>query len=158
MTMTLTSSENKIQRLNCRYSLPTCIWKCNVLIFLSLYSPNFLLWYKVPILFPFTFWHDVRHDAFIIHWHLKDQGTFIPVGAQRGTPKKTIFLPEFCNEICTIYAWTIQNHNSEKKNQNVVPFQNGGQITDFYFASFQFWPKFEKPLSQRNFSIKFGSE
>ena len=27
---------------------------------------------------------------------------------------------------------------------NVVPFQNGGQITDFYFASFQFWTNFEK--------------
>ena len=31
-----------------------------------------------------------------------------------------------------------------KKNENVVPFQNGGQITDFYFTSFRFWPKFEK--------------
>ena len=31
-----------------------------------------------------------------------------------------------------------------KKFENVVPFQNGGQITDFYFASFWFWPKFEK--------------
>ena len=40
--------------------------------------------------------------------------------------------------------------------ENVVPFQNGGQITDFYFSSFQFWPKFEKPLSQMNFSMKFG--
>ena len=73
-------------------------------------------------------------------------------------PKKTTFPPEFCNEICTIYVWTIKNHNSEKKNQNVVPFQNGGQITNFYFASFRFWSKFEKPLSQRNFSMKFGSK
>ena len=39
----------------------------------------------------------------------------------------------------------------KKKIQNVVPFQNGGQITDFYFASFWFWPKFEKPLSQKEF-------
>ena len=39
----------------------------------------------------------------------------------------------------------------KKKIENVVPFQNGGQITDFYFVSFQFWPKFEKPLSQRKF-------
>ena len=45
----------------------------------------------------------------------------------------------------------------KKKIENVVPFQNGGQITDFYFASFQFWPKFEKPLSQKIFSMKFGS-
>ena len=46
----------------------------------------------------------------------------------------------------------------KKKNENVVPFQNGGQVTDFYFASFRFWPKFEKTLSQRNFSKKFGSK
>ena len=38
------------------------------------------------------------------------------------------------------------------------PFQNGGQITDFYFTSFRFWPNYEKPLSQRNFSMKFGSK
>ena len=31
-----------------------------------------------------------------------------------------------------------------KKNENVVPFENGGQITDFCFASFWFWQKFEK--------------
>ena len=45
-----------------------------------------------------------------------------------------------------------------KKNQNVVPFQNGGQRTDLYFATFRFWPNFENPLSQRNFSMKFGSK
>ena len=32
----------------------------------------------------------------------------------------------------------------QKHLENVVRFQNGGQITDFYFASFRFWPKFEK--------------
>ena len=31
-----------------------------------------------------------------------------------------------------------KKHNSEKKIENVVPFQNGGQITDFYFAPFDF--------------------
>ena len=72
--------------------------------------------------------------------------------------KKTTFPPEFCNEICTIYVRAIKNHNSAKKIENVVPFQNGGQITDFYLVSFRFWPKFEKPLSQRNFSLKFGSK
>ena len=36
-----------------------------------------------------------------------------------------------------LYVWTTKNYNSEKKNENVVPFQNGGQITDFYFASFR---------------------
>ena len=46
----------------------------------------------------------------------------------------------------------------KKKKESVVRFQNGGQITDFYLASFQFWPKFEKTLFQRNFSMKFGSK
>ena len=32
----------------------------------------------------------------------------------------------------------------QKKFEIVVSFQNGGQITDFYFVSFRFWPKFEK--------------
>ena len=49
----------------------------------------------------------------------------------------------------------IKNHNSEKKIQNVVPFQNGGQITDFYFASFRFWPNFEK---QTTFPKEFFNE
>ena len=39
----------------------------------------------------------------------------------------------------------------KKKAINVVPFQNDGHITEFYFASFPCWPKFEKPLSQRKF-------
>ena len=67
-------------------------------------------------------------------------------------PEKTTF------PSCTIYERAIKNHNSEKKILNVVPFQNGGQINDFYFASFRFWPNFEKTLFQRNFSMKFGSK
>ena len=39
----------------------------------------------------------------------------------------------------------------KKKIENVVPFQNGGQITDFYFASFRFWPKFEKNTFPKEF-------
>ena len=73
--------------------------------------------------------------------------------------KVLLLPPEFCNEICTIYVWTIKKITILQKNfENVVLFQNGGQITDFYFASFWFWPKFEKPLSQRKFSMKFGSK
>ena len=81
-------------------------------------------------------------------------------GSMEPAPEKTTFPPEFCNEICTIYVRDIKNHNSAKKKKkiNVVPFQNGGQITDFCFESFRFWPNFEKPLSQRNFSMKFGSK
>ena len=69
---------------------------------------------------------------------LSDQGTFTHVGAQGGSMeppiKETSFPPEFCNEICTIYVRTIRNHNSGEKKMNVAPFQNGGQITDFYFT------------------------
>ena len=56
------------------------------------------------------------------------QGTFPPVGAQGGSmepPKKTNFLPEFCNEICTIYVRTIQNHDSAKL---------------FFFTVSKWWP------------------
>ena len=34
-----------------------------------------------------------------------------------------------------VYIWTMKNHNSGNFFFNVVPFQNGGQITDFCFAS-----------------------
>ena len=91
-----------------------------------------------------------------------DQGTFTPVGAQggfHGPPEKTTFTPEFCIEIYTIYVQAIKKSQfckkktkqNKTKHVNVVPFQNGGQITDFYFVSFQFWQNFEKPLSQSNF-------
>ena len=45
----------------------------------------------------------------------------------------------------------------KKKTLQKLPFQNGGQMTSFRFTSFQFLQKFVKPLSQRNFSMKFGS-
>ena len=62
---------------------------------------------------------------------------------------KIIFTPYVYTLITTIFL--------EKKYKIFVPFQNGGQKTDFHFASFWFRPKFEKPLSQRNFSMEFGS-
>ena len=49
-------------------------------------------------------------------------------------PHENIFPPEFCNEICTIQFFSLKR----------VTFQNGGQITHFYLASFRFWPKLEK--------------
>ena len=81
-------------------------------------------------------------------------------GGFHGTPpEKTTFPPEFFSYLYTICIYTSRNHNhiSGKKYKIFVPFQNGGQITDFHFATFRFRPKFEKPLSQRNFSMKFGS-
>ena len=91
--------------------------------------------------------------------HLKvTKVLLLPLVPKHGNPlKKTSFPPEFCNEICTIYIWTIKKSEfckkKKKKNENVVPFQNGGQITDFYFASFRFWKKkdlFPKGIFQWN--------
>ena len=48
-----------------------------------------------------------------------------------------------------------QAYISKKNNQKML-FQNGGQKKNFRFAIKVTWPKFEKPLSQWNFSIKFG--
>ena len=39
----------------------------------------------------------------------------------------------------------------EKKYKIFVLFQNGGQITDFHFAAFQFRPKFEKQTFPKEF-------
>ena len=62
-------------------------------------------------------------------------------------------------------------HNSEKNKQtkkkkkkkntieNVVPFQDGGKITIFVSSHFDFGQNLKKKkLSQRNFSMKFGSK
>ena len=58
----------------------------------------------------------------------------------RGVPplRKPLSFRNFAMKFAPyIYVWTIQNHNSakkKKKNENVVPFKNCGQITDFYFG------------------------
>ena len=84
-------------------------------------------------------------------------------------PKKTILSPDFFNYFHTMYIYIhlsqpyssknkqkqkqnkkqtnkqiTKNKTKQNKYQNAVPFQNGGQITDFYFASFQFWSKIWK--------------
>ena len=48
--------------------------------------------------------------------------------------------------------------NQQKEHSKNVAFQNGGQKTNFRFAKIVTWPKFEKPLSQWNFPMKFGSK
>ena len=45
--------------------------------------------------------------------------------------KKTTFPPQFYNEICTIYAWTIKNHNSEKKKK---------ELKMLYHTVSKWWP------------------
>ena len=60
--------------------------------------------------------------------------------------------------ICTPYIYTlITTIFQGKQIKYMYHFQNGGQITNFHFATFRFRPKFEKPLSQRNISVKLGS-
>ena len=61
----------------------------------------------------------------------------------RYPPLPLVYTPYICTLITTIFQ--------EKKYKIFVTFQNGGQITDFHFASFQFRPKFEKPLSPKEF-------
>ena len=53
----------------------------------------------------------------------------------------------------TLYNYTLKTTTLKQSN---IP-QNGGQITHFRLTSFQFWQKFQNPLSQGKFSMKFGS-
>ena len=79
-------------------------------------------------------------------------------GGFHGTPQRKPLSHRNFLIVFTPYVYTlITTIFQEKKYKIFVPFQNGGQITDFHFASFRFRPKFEKPLSQKNFSMKFGS-
>ena len=43
------------------------------------------------------------------------------------------------------------NNNNNNNNEIFLPFQNGGQMTDFRFASDRFRRTFEKTLSKGNF-------
>ena len=92
-----------------------------------------------------------------LKWPRYFYSRWCPRGVSWNPLRKTTFPPEFCNEICTMYVRAINITILQKKFLNVVSFENGGQIIDFYFSSFRFWPNFEKPLSQRNFSMKLGS-
>ena len=89
----------------------------------------------------------IEGDIEVVQWPFN---TTKVLSLQWNPHKKTTFPPEFCNEIRTIhvYVHTERIILQKKKIWNVVLFQNCGQITEFYFASFQFWPKFEKPLSK----------
>ena len=55
-------------------------------------------------------------------------------------------------EICTNEICTIKNDFAFFK--DVVAFQNGGQITDFCFASFRFWQKKKKKKKKRKEQIR----
>ena len=72
---------------------------------------------------------------------------------------------EFFHHICLTFMFFVffllLSHIPAKEiNELFVPFQNGGQITDFHFASFRFRRKKKRKLgllSHRNFWRKFGS-
>ena len=91
-------------------------------------------------------------NSLTLKWPIKVFLLLLHVGVQPWNPpsKETSFPPEAIIP--------------KKINKNVEPFQNGGQITYFHsVASFLFWPKLKKKkkkktLSQRNFSMKFGSK
>ena len=63
-------------------------------------------------------------------------------------PKKTTFPPEFLM-LFTQYIYTNHNHISGKKYKLFVPFQNGGQVTNFHFASFRFRAKLKKKKTKK---------
>ena len=66
-------------------------------------------------------------------------------GGFHGTPKRKPLSHRNFLIIFTPYVYTLITTIFQEKNYKIfVPFQNGGQITDFHFASFRFWPKFEK--------------
>ena len=73
-------------------------------------------------------------------------------GSMEPPLKKTTFPLEFLNYLYTIYIYTlITTIFQKKKNKIYVPFQSGGQITDFHFATFRFRPKFEKNTFTKEF-------
>ena len=149
--------QGRSQTLNLRWARKKhfLIFLLIFLYFLSFF-PNFSIWSSGALATPLAKSYIFNVDArrLTLRWPRYFHSRWCP----RGSPsKKTTFPQEFCNDICTIHVCTIKNHIPEK-NKMFKMFHNGGQITDFYFASFWFWPKFEKPLSQRNFSLKFGSK
>ena len=88
--------------------------------------------------------NDYKIWTIIMYSHLSDQGTLTPVGVQG--LKQPLSLRNFAGKFAP-YMYGLLKITILKKKSNAAPFQNGGQIIDFYFASFRFWPKFEKSLS-----------
>ena len=67
--------------------------------------------------------------------------------------KKLHFYSSEISWILHKYLFIKKDHIQAKKKKN--PFQSGGQIPDFCFASFQFRRKFENSFSQINLSMKW---
>ena len=94
--------------------------------------------------------------------HISDQGTFTPVGGQggfHGTPRENHFptriLQWNLHHICTGYKKS-QFCKKKFKCCSVSKWQPNNQ---FLFRVISILAKFlKKPLSQRNFSMKFGSK
>ena len=52
----------------------------------------------------------------------------------------------------------MQQQQQQQQQQKSKTFTNGGQYTNFHLAKMVTRPKFEKPLSRKDFSMKFGSK
>ena len=62
----------------------------------------------------------------------------VPKGGSMEPPEKPLSHRNFAMKFAPYMYGTLKNHNSAKKKLNVVPFQNGGQITDFISRRFDF--------------------
>ena len=84
-----------------------------------------------------------------------------PVSGQGGSlwtlTQECQFPNEFSGEIRATDEVIQQNQNTAKNRKSDIQLQNGGQKTNVYFATLNFRQKMGKPLSRRNFSLKFGS-
>ena len=65
--------------------------------------------------FIIIFSHFLVKNRLTLTWLRYFYSRWCPRGVPWNPLKKTTFPQEFCNEICTIYVWTIKNHNSGNK-------------------------------------------
>ena len=83
---------------------------------------------------------------------------FTSVWAQRGDP---VHLEPFIFEYFSVGISVRNLHHMFIHLKQPISakrtIKNGGQKTNLCFTKIVMWPKFENPLFQRNFSIKFGS-
>ena len=94
----------------------------NLKYHLTVNSPSCLHYWDIVFKW---FWNIFFHDLVIntmgvvysttsmltLKWPRYFHSRWCPRGFME-PPKKTIFPPKFCNEICTIYVRTVKNHNS----------------------------------------------
>ena len=70
---------------------------------------------KIQFLAQKGYFYNLDISLVTLKWPRYFYSRWCPRGVHGTSLKKTTFPPEFCNEICTMYVWTIKNHNSAKK-------------------------------------------